>query len=103
MDIKSEMIPHGKKVCVIGAGPSGLTAANVLALRGYKVTMLEQFDELGGMLCYCILPYLIQKVEGTNRIREYDFIDRQPMDEIPIHERREKNREVEIGFHRRKD
>ena len=53
-DVKSEIIPNGKKVCVIGAGPSGLTAANDLALRGYKVTMLEQFDQPGGMLRYGI-------------------------------------------------
>lgn len=61
VDIKEEIIPNGKNVCVIGAGPSGLTAANDLALRGYKVTMLEQFDQPGGMLRYGIpqfrLPY----------------------------------------------
>jgi len=60
-DIKQKIIPNGKKVCVIGAGPSGLTAANDLALRGYKVTILEQFDQPGGMLRYGIpqfrLPY----------------------------------------------
>jgi len=53
--------PNGKKVCVIGAGPAGLTAANDLALKGYMVTMLEQFDQPGGMLRYGIpqfrLPY----------------------------------------------
>lgn len=61
VDIKQEIVPNGKNVCVIGAGPSGLTAANDLALRGYKVTMLEQFDQPGGMLRYGIpqfrLPY----------------------------------------------
>jgi len=44
----------------------------------------------------------IQKVDKTNRIRDYDFIDRQRMDEIPLHERREKNREVEVGFSQEK-
>jgi formate dehydrogenase major subunit len=52
---------NGKKICVIGAGPAGLTAANDLALRGYLVTILEQFDQPGGMLRYGIpqfrLPY----------------------------------------------
>ncbi len=54
---------NGKKVCVVGGGPSGLTSANDLALRGYDVTVLEQFDEPGGMLRYGIpqfrLPYSI--------------------------------------------
>jgi glutamate synthase (NADPH) small chain len=50
-----------KTICVIGAGPAGLTAANDLALRGYSVTILEQYKEAGGMLRYGIpqfrLPY----------------------------------------------
>ena len=52
---------NGKKICVIGAGPAGLTIANDLALKGYQVTILEQFDQPGGMLRYGIpqfrLPY----------------------------------------------
>lgn len=59
--ITVEITPNGKKVCVIGAGPSGLTTANDLALNGYDVTVLEQFEEPGGMLRYGIpqfrLPY----------------------------------------------
>ena len=58
---KPDITPNGKKVCIIGAGPSGLTAANDLALKGYQVTILEQFDQPGGMLRYGIpqfrLPY----------------------------------------------
>ena len=46
--------PNGKTVCVIGAGPSGLTAANDLAIRGYNVTVLEQFEKPGGMMRYGI-------------------------------------------------
>lgn len=53
--------PNGKTICVIGAGPAGLTVANDLALKGYEVTILEQFEEPGGMLRYGIpqfrLPY----------------------------------------------
>lgn len=56
-----EIEPNGKTVCIIGAGPAGLTAANDLALRGYTVTVLEQFNQPGGMLRYGIpqfrLPY----------------------------------------------
>jgi glutamate synthase (NADPH) small chain len=53
--------PRGQKVCIIGAGPSGLTAANDLAIKGYEVKLLEQFEAPGGMLRYGIpafrLPY----------------------------------------------
>lgn len=45
---------NGKTVCVAGSGPAGLTVANDLALKGYKVTVFEQFDEPGGMLRYGI-------------------------------------------------
>lgn len=59
--INQEIKSNGKKVCIIGAGPAGLTAANDLALKGYQVTILEQFDQPGGMLRYGIpqfrLPY----------------------------------------------
>ncbi|MHC4321339.1 MAG: FAD-dependent oxidoreductase [Planctomycetota bacterium] len=59
--VNQEIKSNGKKVCIIGAGPAGLTAANDLALKGYKVTILEQFDQPGGMLRYGIpqfrLPY----------------------------------------------
>jgi formate dehydrogenase major subunit len=59
--VNTEIKSNGKKVCIIGAGPAGLTAANDLALKGYQVTILEQFDQPGGMLRYGIpqfrLPY----------------------------------------------
>lgn len=59
--VNMEITPNGKNVCIIGAGPAGLTAANDLALRGYSVTVLEQFHQPGGMLRYGIphfrLPY----------------------------------------------
>ncbi len=44
--------PNEKTVCVVGSGPAGLTVANDLALKGYQVTIMEQFDEPGGMLRY---------------------------------------------------
>ncbi len=44
------------KVAVIGAGPSGVTAAAALALKGYNVTVFEEKDLLGGWLSYGIPP-----------------------------------------------
>ena len=47
----------GKKVAVIGAGPSGLTAARDLALLGHAVTVFEKDAEPGGMLAHAIPRY----------------------------------------------
>jgi NADPH-dependent 2,4-dienoyl-CoA reductase/sulfur reductase-like enzyme len=42
--------PQPQRVVVVGAGPAGLEAARVLALRGHSVTVLEQASEPGGQL-----------------------------------------------------
>ncbi len=47
----------GKKVAVIGGGPSGLTAAYFLQLMGHQVTVFEEKAQLGGMLRYGIPNY----------------------------------------------
>ena len=44
----------GKKVAVIGAGPSGMTAAYYLSLMGHAVTVFERRNRTGGMLRYGI-------------------------------------------------
>ncbi len=51
----------GKKVAVIGGGPSGLTAAYYLQLMGHKVTVYEKRSRLGGMLRYGIPGYRFPK------------------------------------------
>ncbi len=47
----------GKKVAIIGGGPSGLSCAYYLALMGHSVTIYEEKDKLGGMLRYGIPAY----------------------------------------------
>ena len=47
----------GKKVAIIGGGPSGLSCAYYLALMGHKATVFEERDKLGGMLRYGIPSY----------------------------------------------
>ncbi len=49
--------PTGKKVAVIGGGPSGLSCAYYLALMGHSVTIYEERKQLGGMLRYGIPSY----------------------------------------------
>ncbi|NOZ60795.1 MAG: FAD-dependent oxidoreductase [Calditrichaeota bacterium] len=44
----------------------------------------------------------IEPAAGTGRKREFDFIPRQPMDELPLRERRDKTKEVELGFSQEK-
>ena len=44
----------GKKVAVIGSGPSGLAAADQLNKRGHSVTVFERSDRIGGLLMYGI-------------------------------------------------
>lgn len=53
--------PSGKKVAVIGGGPSGLSAAYYLALMGHKVTVYEKRAKLGGMLRYGIPNYRLPR------------------------------------------
>ncbi len=53
--------PNGKKVAVVGAGPSGLTCAGDLAKLGYKVTVFEAFHTPGGVLVYGIPEFRLPK------------------------------------------
>jgi len=61
---------NGKKVAVIGAGPTGLTCAGELAKKGYEVTIYEALHTAGGVLVYGIpefrLPKDIVKYEIDN-------------------------------------
>ena len=47
----------GKKVAIIGGGPSGLTSAYFLQLMGHQCTVFEEKKQLGGMLRYGIPNY----------------------------------------------
>jgi NADPH-dependent glutamate synthase beta subunit-like oxidoreductase/formate hydrogenlyase subunit 6/NADH:ubiquinone oxidoreductase subunit I len=49
--------PTGKKAAVIGAGPSGLTAAYYLAKKGHEVTVFEKNEKAGGQCRYGIPAY----------------------------------------------
>ncbi len=52
---------NGKKVAVIGAGPSGLTCAGELAKKGYKVKIFEALHKAGGVLVYGIPEFRLPK------------------------------------------
>ena len=52
---------NGKKVAVIGSGPSGLSCAGDLAKMGYDVTVFEALHEFGGVLVYGIPEFRLPK------------------------------------------
>jgi len=53
--------PTGKKAAVIGAGPSGLTAAYYLALKGHEIVVFESKGEAGGMMRWAIPEYRLSR------------------------------------------
>ncbi|MDE7368008.1 MAG: NADPH-dependent glutamate synthase [Lachnospiraceae bacterium] len=52
---------NGKKVAVVGCGPSGLTCAGELAKKGYEVTIFEALHKAGGVLSYGIPEFRLPK------------------------------------------
>jgi NADPH-dependent glutamate synthase beta subunit-like oxidoreductase/ferredoxin len=52
---------NGKKICVVGAGPGGLSAAYYLALMGYKVRVIEALPVPGGMIMVGIPRYRLPR------------------------------------------
>ena len=57
----SEIVAKGKKVAIVGSGPSGFTAAGDLAKLGYDVTIYEAFHVAGGVLMYGIPQFRLPK------------------------------------------
>ena len=57
----TDAAPKGKKVAIIGSGPSGLTCAGDLARMGYDVTIFEALHKAGGVLVYGIPEFRLPK------------------------------------------
>ncbi|GET31036.1 glutamate synthase subunit beta [Prolixibacter sp. SD074] len=54
-------VRSGKKIAVIGSGPAGMSAADVLNQAGHSVTVFEQDDAIGGLLRYGIPDFKLNK------------------------------------------
>lgn len=59
----------GKKIAVVGSGPSGLAAAQLLNRRGHEVTVFERSDRVGGLLRYGIPNMKLDKSVIDRRVK----------------------------------
>lgn len=65
---KEPNVRTGKSVAIVGSGPSGLAAAQLLNMRGHKVTVYERNDRAGGLLRYGIPNMKLDKRAIDRRI-----------------------------------
>ena len=65
--------PTGKKVAVVGSGPSGLTVAGDMIQKGHAVTVMEAFHKPGGVLVYGIPEFRLPKAIVA---QEVNFLER---------------------------
>ena len=57
----SGVVPTGKKVAIIGAGPAGLGCADVLTRNGVKAVVFDRYPEIGGLLTFGIPEFKLEK------------------------------------------
>jgi glutamate synthase (NADPH/NADH) small chain len=62
----------GKKVAVVGSGPSGLAAAQQLTRAGHSVVVLERADKIGGLLRYGIPEFKMEKFRLDRRLAQME-------------------------------
>ncbi len=74
---KPPKVRTGKKIAVIGSGPSGLAAADQLNQRGHSVTVYERSDRIGGLLMYGIPNMKLEKdvIERRTEIMQEEGIE----------------------------
>ena len=75
--LERKMAPSGHRVAVVGAGPTGLTCAYYLALRGHTVTCYESRPAAGGMLRYALPEYRLPQAVLD---KEIELIERVGVD-----------------------
>jgi glutamate synthase (NADPH/NADH) small chain len=72
-ELPPKAAPTGKKVAVVGAGPSSLTVAGDLISKGHAVTVMEAFHKPGGVLVYGIPEFRLPKAIVA---QEVHFLER---------------------------
>ena len=69
MEANPPKVRTGKKIAIVGSGPSGLAAADQLNKRGHSVTVYERNDHIGGLLMYGIPNMKLEKHIIDRKIR----------------------------------
>jgi glutamate synthase (NADPH) small chain len=69
----STVTPTGKRVAIVGAGPAGLSCADVLVRNGVRPVVFDRYAKIGGLLTFGIPPFKLEKevVEKRREIMEY--------------------------------
>ncbi len=77
MEPQIPKVRSGKRVAVIGSGPSGLAAADTLNKRGHSVTVYERSDRIGGLLMYGIPNMKLEKhiIERRTSLMEAEGVN----------------------------
>jgi glutamate synthase (NADPH/NADH) small chain len=57
----SSVIPTGKRVAIIGAGPAGLGCADILVRNGVKPVVYDRYPQIGGLITFGIPPFKLEK------------------------------------------
>ncbi|MGB1556404.1 MAG: FAD-dependent oxidoreductase [Oceanococcaceae bacterium] len=57
----SAVVPTGKKVAIVGAGPAGLGCADILVRNGVQPVVFDKYAEIGGLLTFGIPPFKLEK------------------------------------------
>jgi len=57
----SGVVPTGKRVAVVGAGPAGLGCADILVRNGVSPVVYDRYPEIGGLLTFGIPPFKLEK------------------------------------------
>ncbi len=57
----SHVVPTGKKVAIVGAGPAGLGCADILTRNGVKAVVYDRYPEIGGLLTFGIPQFKLEK------------------------------------------
>ncbi|HDY82679.1 MAG TPA: glutamate synthase small subunit [Halieaceae bacterium] len=63
----SHVVPTGKKVAIIGAGPAGLGCADILARNGVQSVVFDRYPEIGGLLTFGIPEFKLEKQVMSRR------------------------------------
>ncbi|MCP4978934.1 MAG: FAD-dependent oxidoreductase [Gammaproteobacteria bacterium] len=68
----SAVIKSAKKVAIVGAGPAGISCADVLTRNGVSCVVFDRYPEIGGLLTFGIPPFKLEKEVITKRRKMFE-------------------------------